>query len=398
MKRNFKVLKAILFILVLAVIAVLALDVAGIIDIESGSSLKLKANYITYSSFAEKLESKKINKAIIEEEKIIFFTDEGSFVTDNPKSGTLKERLLEAGALVTVKNGASVTSVLDVVFDIVFFGAAAFGVFKLIDYSRKTFRVVHNTGIRFDDIAGMDDVKHDMMFLVDVLKYPQKYEGKGLRPVKGVILEGTPGNGKTLFAKALAQEADVNFIATKGADFQSAMMSMGARKIKMLFGKALRHRPCIIFIDEFDSIGERRNYAGTGIDKENNRIITTMLNEMDGFTENNGLMVIAATNSYASLDPALIRPGRFDLKYTVGNPDARTRIRLIELYTKGKTLDSALTPEFLAAAFDGLSCAAIEAVLNEARALSHLDGINEIKMEHILASARKTGSKLNIRK
>lgn len=221
MKRNFKVLKAILFILVLAVIAVLALDVAGIIDIESGSSLKRKTNYITYSSFAEKLESKKINKAIIEEEKIIFFTDEGSFVTDNPKSGTLKERLLEAGALVTVKNGASVTSVLDVVFDIVFFGAAAFGVFKLIDYSRKTFRVVHNTGIRFDDIAGMDDVKHDMMFLVDVLKYPQKYEGKGLRPVKGVILEGTPGNGKTLFAKALAQEADVNFIATKGADFRA---------------------------------------------------------------------------------------------------------------------------------------------------------------------------------
>ena len=222
----------------------------------------------------------------------------------------------------------------------------------------------------------MDHVKADMMFLVDVLKNPAKYQSKGLRPVKGVILEGTPGNGKTLFARALAQEAGVNFIATKGADFQSAMMSMGARKIKM---------------------GERRNYAGTGIDKENNRIITTMLNEMDGFTANNGLLVIGATNSYASLDPALVRPGRFDLKYTIGNPDAQTRAKLIEIYTKGKNLATDISPDLLVQAFDGLSCAAIEAILNEAQALCQMTGSGAITMDHILGAAHKTGAKLNIR-
>ena len=243
----------------------------------------------------------------------------------------------------------------------------------------------------------MDGVKEDMMFLADVLKNPQKYNQKGLRPVKGVILEGPPGNGKTLFARALAHETDVNFIATRGADFQSAMMSMGARKIRMLFSKASRRRPCIIFIDEFDSIGERRNYAGTGIDKENNRIITTMLNEMDGFSPNNGLLVIAATNSYASLDPALIRPGRFDLKYTVGNPDYATRCRLVELYTKGKTLSAEVSKEALAQATDGLSCSAIEALLNEAQAVCQMTGSSDITQEHIAQAAVRTGLKLGLR-
>ena len=164
----------------------------------------------------------------------------------------------------------------------------------------------------------------------------------------------------------------------------------------MLFSKASRRKPCIVFIDEFDSIGERRNYAGTGIDKENNRIITTMLNEMDGFSPNNGLMVIAATNSYASLDPALIRPGRFDLKYTIGNPDAPTRAKLIEIYTKGKGLAADLDAQMLVVAFDGLSCAAIETILNEAQAICQQHG-GSITMDHILAAAQKTGSKLNIK-
>ena len=208
---------------------------------------------------------------------------------------------------------------------------------------------------------------------------------------------GIPGNGKTLFARALAQEAGVNFIATKGADFQSAMMSMGARKIRMLFSKGKRHRPCILFIDEFDSIGERRNYAGTGIDKENNRIITTMLNEMDGFSANNGLLVIAATNSYASLDPALIRPGRFDLKYTIGNPDAPTRAKLVQLYTKGKSLSSDVSADILIQSFDGLSCAAIETILNEAQALCQMSGGSSISMSHIAEAAQKTGLKFNLR-
>ena len=398
MAKRSAVLRIILFAVVIALIAVLALDTTGVIDLDSLFSASGKANFIPYPEFTSSVELGKVSDAVIQSGKIIFTTAEGSFVTDNPASPELSRWLMEKGVKVTTKTGISVSVLLDVLFDVIFFGAVAFGIFKLIDYSRKTFKVVHHTGVSFSDIAGMDHVKADMMFLVDVLKNPAKYQSKGLRPVKGVILEGTPGNGKTLFARALAQEAGVNFIATKGADFQSAMMSMGARKIKMLFNKGKRHRPCIIFIDEFDSIGERRNYAGTGIDKENNRIITTMLNEMDGFTANNGLLVIGATNSYASLDPALVRPGRFDLKYTIGNPDAQTRARLVEIYTKGKNLATDVTNDLLVQAFDGLSCAAIEAILNEAQALCQMTGSSAITMEHIAAAAQKTGSKLNIRR
>ena len=193
-------------------------------------------------------------------------------------------------------------------FYLIFFGMIAFGATKFIKMNGETFKVVKRTNIKFEDIAGMDDLKKEMMKIVEILKDPKEFREKGIRQVKGIILEGAPGNGKTLFAKALANEANVNFIATKGADFQSAMMSVGAKKIKMLFKKARKHRPCIIFIDEFDAIGERRYYAGTGVDKENNRIVTAMLNEMDGFVSCDGILVIAATNSYASLDEALIRP------------------------------------------------------------------------------------------
>ena len=380
-----------------AAILLLALNSTGVISMDSWFAISNRNNYVPYNSFSASVHDREVSSAVIESGKITFTTPAGTFVTDNPGSDTLAERLMETGASVTQRNGVSVTALLDVLFDVIFFGAVALGILKLIDYSRKTFRVVHDTGVKFDDIAGMDGVKRDMMFLADVLKNPGKYRQKGLRPVKGVILEGPPGNGKTLFARALAHETDVNFIAAKGADFQSAMMSMGARKIKMLFAKASRRKPCIIFIDEFDSIGERRNYAGTGIDKENNRIITTMLNEMDGFAANNGILVIAATNSYASLDPALIRPGRFDIKYTVGNPDAPTRRKLIDIYTKDKKLSAQCPEDLLVSATDGLSCSAVETLLNEAQAVCRMENSEEITMEHIMQASARTGLKLNLR-
>ena len=358
--------------------------------------LSSKHNYVTYKSFSAAINSSEVESAVIEKDRITFSMGGSEYITENPHSDTLAERLLSSGASVTDNSDFSATYVLDILFDVVFFGAIAFGIFKLLQYSNRTFKVVRSTDVSFKDIAGMDNLKKDMAFLVDVLKNPRKYDGK-IRPVKGVILEGPPGNGKTLFAKALAHETDVNFIATKGADFQSALMSMSARKLKMLFNKARRHRPCIVFIDEFDSIGERRNYAGTGIDKENNRLITTMLNEMDGFIPFSGLLVIAATNSYASLDPALIRPGRFDLKYTIGNPDYKTRLELIGLYTKGKSLSSELSFDYLAGLLDGQSCAAIEAVLNEAQSICQMQNSTEISSEILISAAQKIGIKLNIK-
>ena len=161
----------------------------------------------------------------------------------------------------------------------------------------------------------------------------------------------------------------------------------------MLFNKARRSKPCIVFIDEFDSIGEKRNYAGSGIDKENNRIITTLLNEMDGFKKSSGVLVIAATNSYESLDPALIRPGRFDVKIHVSAPDKEARIRLFEIYAKDKNIDSSINASVAADLFDGLSAAAIEALLNEAQLMSIKSG-KPIGRTELIEAGRKIDVKL----
>lgn len=331
-----------------------------------------RGTYMPYADFAEALDAGRIAEAVIDGDEVAYTLagDPTSYYTDNPFTPDLRERLLLGGAQVSsATSGADVFDlVLDLLFYGTFVGAAAFLVYKLVGYNRSTFKIVRRTGVGFGDIAGMEQPKRELSRVVDVLKDPASYAAQGVRPVKGVVLEGPPGNGKTLFARALATEAGVNFIATKGADFQGALMSMGSNKIRMLFRKAARHAPCIVFIDEFDSIGERRNYAGTGVDKENNRIITAMLNEMDGFASNDRILVVAATNSYRSLDPALVRPGRFDLKFTIGNPDAATRAELVRLYTEraGRTLSPGLTAAQLVDAFDGLSCAAIETVLNGA--------------------------------
>ena len=169
-------------------------------------------------------------------------------------------------------------------------------------------------------------------------------------------------------------------------------------KIKSLFKKARKHKPCIIFIDEFDGIGERRNYAGTGVDKENNRIITAMLNEMDGFVGLDGILVIAATNSYSSLDSALIRPGRFDLKYNIPNPDLDTRIKLIEIYTKNKMLEDEISKEKLAESFENLSCSAIETILNEATMIAVLENRDKMKLDDIILASKKTNCNINLKR
>ncbi len=397
MANKRKIVSFALLVVVLALIIGLGLDYFGVISLDG----KKASNFVAYSDFVKQVEAGEVESATVTSSYIEYSYEGSQYKTTNPHYDSLVRDLLEEGIEVTDKTqNSTLSQVMDNLFNVLFFGLIIFGVYKLIDYSRKTFRVVKHTGVTFNDIAGMDGVKKDMMLLVDVLKNPASFKSKGIRPIKGVILEGPPGNGKTLFAKALAQEANVRFIATKGADFQSAMMSMGARKIRMLFAKANRNKPCIIFIDEFDSIGERRNYAGSGIDKENNRIITAMLNEMDGFVANNGLLVIAATNSFASLDPALVRPGRFDLKYHIGDPDYNTRVQLVEIYTKGRALDSELDTKTLATCFDGLSCSAIEAILNEAASIAMQDPTagSIITFNHITLAASKIGCKLSGRK
>ena len=357
--------------------------------------------YIGYKEFSQELENENIETVIIEDNSIQFTkkNDTNNYYTDNPNVDDFKEKLLLSGVRVdTNSNQEKIAFVFDILFYIFFFGIIVFAITKLYNTSSKNFKVIKHTNVKFTDIAGMEELKKEMMKTVEILKNYEECNKKGIRPIKGIILEGKPGNGKTLFAKALAGEANINFIATKGADFQSAMMSMGAKKIKMLFKKAKRHKPCIIFIDEFDGIGERRNYAGTGVDKENNRIITAMLNEMDGFDTENGILVIAATNSFNSLDPALIRPGRFDLKYNISDPDFNTRVELIDLYTNKKNLAEEIDKNKLADAFENLSCSAIETILNEASMISLLNNSEYITLDHIIIAGKKTNCNINLKK
>ena len=310
----------------------------------------------------------------------------------NPDYPTFKKDMLERGVSIS-DDTTTLDDILNTLFNILFLAFFVFALYKALSWYSSTFHTEKHTGVHFSDIAGMDEVKKDMESIVREMKNPEESKKR----VKGIILEGPPGNGKTLFARALAEESGVNFIATKGADFQGAVMGLGAMKVKMLFKKARNKKPCIVFIDEFDSIGEKRNYAGSGIDKENNRILTTLLNEMDGFIGGKGVLVVAATNSFQSLDPALIRPGRFDLKYTISNPDQKTRMELLEIYGKGKTFSSDLTPDILATVFDGLSSAAIESVINEAEEIRRSYNKEAITIECIVASASKCREKLNIK-
>jgi cell division protease FtsH len=326
-----------------------------------------KILHVSYKIFCEKVENGDVSSADLLSDSITFKTGTDTvFRTENPHSPLLKEFLLRNGVSVTEKLDAEdvLYKVFDYLFYIVFF-IILFVLFRKF-VSPNTFRVVHHTGVTFDNVVGMDNLKRDMLQIVDMMQHPSQYKSRGVRVPKGILLEGAPGNGKTLFARAFAGEAKINFIPAKATDFESMFMAIGPAKVKLLFRKARHHAPCIIFIDEFDGIGTRRNYSGSAIETENTRIVTALLNELDGFQTNSGILVLAATNSINALDEALIRPGRFDARFSVPYPDADARVKLTEMYLQNKTPASDCTPDVLAKMFSGFSCAKIESVLNRA--------------------------------
>lgn len=347
--------------------------------------------YITYDKFYEQAEKKQITDVKISGDKIYFknsITD-CSVYTDNPDSPLLKEFLMRNG--ISVSQDKDIESIISLIFDIlfycVFFGAIIFAFRKFI--SPNSFKVVRKTGVKFSDVVGMDNLKKDMSQIMEIMQNPSEYAKKGIRMPKGILLEGEPGNGKTLFAKALAGESKVNFIPAKATDFESMFMAIGPMKVKLLFRKAKRQAPCIVFIDEFDGIGTIRNYSGSAIETENTRIVTALLNELDGFESTKGVLVIAATNSVHALDPALIRPGRFDAKFSVPYPDSNARIKLVEMYCKGKTPASECTASVLSKMFEGFSCAKIESVLNRAALIAGQNSRQEFILDDVRQAVKE---------
>ena len=346
---------------------------------------KTKGTEEGYSQFYSQTEKGLIKSVTIKPDCLEYKkTDsETVFYTQNPDSPSLKEFLLKNNVSVSIEKDSSqiFSMIMDVLFYIIFFGVIIVVFKKFI--SPNSFKVVHRTGKTFADVVGMESLKKDMLQVMDVMQHPADYARKGIRMPKGILLEGAPGNGKTLFAKALAGEAKVNFIPTKATDFESMFMAIGPMKVKLLFKKARRRAPCIVFIDEFDGIGTRRNYSGSAIETENTRIVTALLNELDGFEPTSGVLVLAATNSISALDEALIRPGRFDSRVSVPYPDEKSRIQLIKMYTKGKSFDSSCTPEDLAIQFNGFSCAKIESVLNRASLITSKNNRTVVSLSDI---------------
>ena len=346
---------------------------------------------VSYADFWQCVEAGDVTSVKFDGEKVFFhaYAAGRDFVTDNPHSPLLAEELMKRGVEVTiVKDSAEIISLIfDAIFYLFFFGVIIIAFRKFI--SPNTFKVVHKTGVKFEDVVGMDKLKRDMVQVMEIMKKPADFAKKGIRMPKGILLEGDPGNGKTLFAKALAGEAKINFIPAKATDFESMFMAIGPLKVKLLFKKARRRAPCIVFIDEFDGIGTVRNYSGSAIETENTRIVTALLNELDGFEASNGVLVIAATNSIKALDPALIRPGRFDAKLTVPYPDESARRQLVEMYTRGKSPSAECSPEALARLFDGYSCAKIESILNNAALRAGQENRAEFTLADVKAAAEE---------
>ena len=269
-----------------------------------------------------------------------------------------------------------------------------------LEFNKSRARREKNSKVRFDDVAGADEEKTEMKELVDYLKDPQKFTKYGAKLPKGVLLVGPPGCGKTLLAKAVAGEAGVPFFSISGSDFVEMFVGVGAGRVRDMFKTAKQNAPCLVFIDEIDAVGRQRGAGLGGGNDEREQTLNQLLVEMDGFNDNSGIIVIAATNRDDVLDPALLRAGRFDRKITVSMPDRKGREAIFKVHSRGKTLADDVDFSALAKRTVGFSGADIENIMNEAAILSvrkgegavTLDDIDEAIDRRIAGPAKKSRS------
>ena len=243
---------------------------------------------------------------------------------------------------------------------------------KMMSFGRSRAKVSGGDKVKvhFSDVAGADEAKQELEEVVEFLKHPKKYNELGAKIPKGVLLFGPPGTGKTLLAKAVAGEAGVPFFSISGSDFVEMFVGVGASRVRALFDQAKKHAPCIVFIDEIDAVGRQRGAGLGGGHDEREQTLNQMLVEMDGFAANEGIIIIAATNRPDILDPALLRPGRFDRQIVVDRPDVKGRLAILKVHIKGKPVDKDVDLEVLARRTPGFTGADLRNLLNEAALLA----------------------------
>jgi cell division protease FtsH len=264
---------------------------------------------------------------------------------------------------------------------------------KLMNFgrSRADKKNANEIGKTFADVAGLKEEKEELSEVVDFLKNPTKYTELGARIPKGILMEGPPGTGKTLLAKAIAGEAKVPFFSISGSDFVEMFVGVGASRVRDMFAEAKENAPCIIFIDEIDAVARRRGTGMGGGHDEREQTLNQMLVEMDGFSENSGIIVMAATNRVDILDPAILRPGRFDRKVVIGRPDVAGRLEILKVHAKNKPLAEDVDLEQVARSTSGFAGADLENLMNEAAISAASADRKFINMEDIKSSFIKVG-------
>lgn len=350
---------------------------------------------IDYSKLNKILETNSVSEAVLTvDDNIINVTgtykENGNvvnFTTDIPKTETTTDELIsklkEADATVEVEDANQSNFLLSLLSNILpillFVGlgmlmiskmGAVSGNNKAFEFSKSRARKEDNIKVKFSDVAGCDEEKEEMAEIIDYLKTPQKFAAMGARIPKGILLVGPPGTGKTLLAKAVAGEANVPFYSISGSDFVEMFVGVGASRVRDMFRQAKATAPCMIFIDEIDAVGRQRGAGMGGGHDEREQTLNQMLVEMDGMSDNSGVVVIAATNRPDVLDPALLRPGRFDRQITVSLPDLKGREAILKVHARNKKIASDVDLEALARRTPGFSGADLENVLNEAAILT----------------------------
>jgi cell division protease FtsH len=378
------------------VISVLVLIFYNFFFSEKGFYPTLNTNNVSYSEFLEKVNNDQIKEITIEGKKITGKLSSGDqIVTYAPDDTELIPLLKKKNIKIVAKpenQNSWITSFLISWLPFLILIVLWIVFLKQLQPTNKPFSFIKsraklikegNTKVTFNDVAGIEEVKEELQDIVEFLKNPQKFTKLGARIPKGILLVGPPGTGKTLLAKAIAGEAGVPFFSISGSDFVEMFVGVGAARVRDLFSQAKANSPCIVFIDEIDAVGRQRGAGLGGGHDEREQTLNQLLVEMDGFDTGEGIVVLAATNRPDILDPALLRPGRFDRQVFVPPPDVNGREAILRLYAKKFKVDESIDFKSIAKGTPGFTGADLENMLNEAALLAAKKGKEKIGTEDL---------------